>query len=490
MGNLMISPNDSIIMIPFSEVKVLDINSEYLGVTPEFLMEEAGKGVAKLVRELLEDGGKVGIVCGTGNNAGDAFVAARYLSDTHEVTIVLARPSERIRSELALKNFERVRELSVEAEEIDLADFDLLVDGLYGTGMKGIVGEPYRSLISRINEFKGLVISIDVPSGLQADVSVLPDHTVTFHDLKEGMTESNCGKIVIHDIGMPPEAEEFVGPGEFIYYPIPSEESYRGDNGKVLIVSGGLFPGATVLAGLSAYRIGVDLVHVATPLLAYGPIAGQSPNLIVHRLGSDDLCMDDLPLLEGLVNRTDAFLIGAGLCERDESQKVLLELLSRSDTPVVVNADGVGSIAEDLSPLKGRKCVLTAHRTAFEDISGRDLGVSELEVQEAVRSFAESVGCTVILKGKVDHISDGKWVRKNRTGNPSMSVSGTGDTLVGILLGLLAKGIEPFNAARIASFTNGHAGDLAFKERGYGMVASDLVDKISEALKIQLEKVL
>jgi NAD(P)H-hydrate epimerase len=490
MGKIMISWNVLFNMIPFSEVKVLDINSEYLGITPEFLMEEAGKGVAGLVKELVEEGSNVGIVCGTGNNAGDAFVAARQLSDVMEVTILLTRPAERIRSELALKNFERVRELSKEAEEVDMAEFDLLVDGLYGTGMKGTVGEPYRSLISRINEFKGIVVSIDVPSGLEADVRVIPDYTITFHDMKEGMAEDSCGKIIVHDIGMPTEAEEFVGPGEFIYYPVPSEESYRGDNGKVLIVSGGFFPGATALAGLSAYRIGVDLVHVAAPVLAYAPVANHSLNFIIHRLDSPDLEMDDLPDLERLLERVDALLLGTGLCEGEEAQRVEMELLRRSDRSVVVNADGLRMIAEDFSPLKGRNSVLIAHHTEFENLSGMDLGSSEEEGIETVRRFAEEINSTVILKGKVDLISDGNRIRKNRTGNPSMSVGGTGDTLAGILVGLLAKGIEPFNAARIASFTNGHAGDLAYDEMGYGMVASDLVDKIPLALKLQLEKVL
>lgn len=477
-------------MIPFSEVRVLDINSKYLGVTPEFMMEEAGKGVAQLVRELAGEGSSIGMICGTGNNAGDAFIAARYLSDILEVTVVLARPSERIRTELALKNFEKVRDLSKEAKEVDFSTFNLLVDALYGTGMKGEINEPYKTLISRINEFDKTVVSIDVPSGLETDVKVIPDYTITFHSLKEGMTEDNCGKIVVHDIGIPPEAEEFVGPGEFIYYPVPGEESYRGDNGKVLIVSGGFFPGATALAGLSSYRIGVDLVHIAAPIMAYGPIAGHSPNFIIHRLSSSELAMEDVPIVNELQKKVDSVLLGTGLCESESSQKVILRILEDCKLPLVINADNLEIIGNDFSILEGKTGVLTVHHPGFKAITGLSPGVDVDSSKTAVKDFAKEIDFTVILKGSVDIISDGKRVRRNRTGNPSMSVGGTGDTLTGIMVGLLAKGVEPFNAARIASFTNGYAGDMAFESHGFGMMASDLVEKIPEVLKNCLEKVL
>lgn len=477
-------------MIPLSEVRVLDINSEFLGVTPEFLMEEAGKGVAQLVRELTPEGSRIGMVCGAGNNAGDGFVAARYLSDTMEVTVILARPPERIRTELALKNFERVREISTNAEEVDLSVFDLLVDGLYGTGGKGEISEPYRTLISRINEFDGPVVSIDLPSGLGSEIRVIPDYTITFHDLKEGMSEESCGKIIVHDIGMPVEAEEFVGPGEFIYYPVPQEESYRGDNGKVLIVSGGSFPGATALAGLSAYRIGVDLVHIAAPLMAYAPIASQSPDFIVHRLTSSDLVDDDVQMAKRLAEGADALLLGTGLCESESVQRVILDVLAEIDKPAVLSADSINILESDFSVLEGKTGVLTIQQGEFKRLSGREL-VPEVEKRKsAVRDFAREIDFTVIVKGRVDIVSDGERVRRNRTGNPSMSVGGTGDTLAGILVGLLAKGIEPFNAARIASFTNGYAGDLAFEYLGFGMMASDLIQRIPEVLRICLEKVL
>ncbi|NYT15474.1 MAG: NAD(P)H-hydrate dehydratase [Methanomassiliicoccales archaeon] len=486
----MVSRVDFELMMPFSEVRVLDINSEYLGVTPEYMMEEAGKGVAQLVRELAGEGSSIGMICGTGNNAGDAFVAARYLSDIMEVTVVLARPSERIRTELALKNYERVRDLSVEPDEVDFSTFDLLVDALYGTGMKGEVNEPYRTLITRINEFEKTVLSIDVPSGLEADIKVIPDYTITFHELKEGMTEDDCGKIVVHDIGIPPEAKEFVGPGEFIYYPLPEEESYRGDNGKVLIVSGGFFPGATTLAGLSSYRIGVDLVHIAAPLLAYGPIAGHSPNFIVHRLSSPELAMEDVPIVKELIEKVDSVLLGTGLCESESSQRVILRILEDCETPMVVNADNLETIGKDLSILEDKTGVLTVHHPGFKAITGRLPGGDVDFDKSSVKDFAKEIDLTVILKGRVDIISDGKRVRRNRTGNPSMSVGGTGDTLAGIMVGLLAKGVEPFDAARIASFTNGYAGDMAFESHGFGMMASDLVEKIPDVLKICLEKVL
>jgi NAD(P)H-hydrate epimerase len=118
----------------------------------------------------------------------------------------------------------------------NLSDFDVIVDAMLGTGIKGRVEEPYAHLIDQINESHAKVVSVDVPSGFGGDKMVKPAMTVTLHDSKEGMSEGNSGEIVIKDIGIPGEASSYVGPGEFVYYPLPSPDSHKGDNGRLLVV--------------------------------------------------------------------------------------------------------------------------------------------------------------------------------------------------------------------------------------------------------------
>lgn len=282
-------------MLPFLEVRVLDINSEHLGVPIDALMENAGEATAETIMSEVGTGKRIALVCGVGNNAGDGFVAARNLMRHNDVTVLLANPPAEIRTEAAKRAFEKVKHISSSSVGVNFSKFDVIVDALLGTGTYHEVREPYRTLINRINDSGSFIVSIDVPSGLGTDLQVRPNVTVTFSAMKEGMTPANSGKIVVQDIGVPADAKRFTGPGEFIYYPIRGRDTHKGENGRLLIVGGGPFTGAPALAGLAAYRMGVDLVRIATPWLSYAPIASYSPNLIVHRLSDDVLKLKDHP---------------------------------------------------------------------------------------------------------------------------------------------------------------------------------------------------
>jgi hydroxyethylthiazole kinase-like uncharacterized protein yjeF len=476
-------------MLHRTEFRVLDINSEFLGVAAEFLMENAGRAVAAEIVKRYDGGIRIAVVCGTGNNGGDGFVAARYLYDDAEVDVFTVRSPESIRSDMARNNFEKVRELYHPLEELDLANYDVVVDSLFGTGMIVDVTEPYLSVISLINSFTGKVVSVDTPSGLGANAAVRPDLTVTFHDVKEGMDNDNSGEIVVVDIGIPPDAERFVGPGEFIYYPIPKETSHKGQNGNVLVIGGGPYVGAPVLAGLAAYRIGADLVHIATPRGSYVPIASRSSDLIVHPLSSDVLVEEDVPKLAELAEGMDAVLIGPGLGRDEGTAKAVRAFVQSCSSPLVIDADAIDALAggEDL---KGCFGVVTPHANEFELLSGKAIALDmDLKAEEVTRLAAE-IGMTVLLKGRMDIISDGQHYRLNQTGNPSMTVGGTGDVLAGLTVGLLSKGVDPFYAARMAAFVNGLTGDRVFEEMGYGLMASDLLDLLPKVLMQNLERVL
>lgn len=475
-------------MLPYEEIKVLDINSEYHGVPTIRLMENAGETVADVVQKKFDLRGKtVLVLCGTGNNGGDGFVAARYLSEHCTVKVVLAKRIEEVRTSISTRNFARIEdELEVVESATDLGDYirssDIIVDALLGIGVSGKLREPYRSIVKKVNRSKKPVVSIDVPSGLGTDLAIRPKITVALHDKKVGQTKENSGQILVRSMGIPEEAERFVGPGSFTYYPIPDEDSHKGDNGRVLIVGGGPYTGAPALAGIAAYRIGADLVQIATPKISHSAIASFSPSLIVHPLSSDVFVPEDIPQIAQIAKKVDVVVVGPGLGSAKETLAAIPELVKVIEKPYVIDADGITAVAKDLNCLKKRSGIITPHNTEFKRLA-KEKARKTLDAQiRQVSALARSTKFAIIRKGKVDIVSDGKRTKLNETGNRAMTVGGTGDILAGLCGGLLSKGVEPFNASRIAVFTSGYAGELAFKKRSYGMMPMDVVEEIPNVL--------
>ncbi len=476
-------------MLPYTEFRILDINAEALGVPTGLLMENAGRAVAKTVSERYGPGIRILVACGTGNNGGDGFVAARFLRRDNKVSVLLVQPGK-IKTTIAMEAFLAVKDLVVNDVAKDLADFDLIVDALLGTGIEGHLSEPYSSMIDRINQSSLPVVAVDVPSGLGTDVMVRPTITVTFHDVKEGMTMENSGEIVVADIGIPPDAAKYVGPGEFVLYPLPSPDSHKGMNGRVLVVGGGPYTGAPALAGFGAYRIKVDLVRIATPARSYLPVAGYSPNFIVHELGDDVLTEEDVPRVMDLIKNVEAVLIGPGLGNADGTLHAIREIIRGCDRPMVIDADAITAVSKDRSVLNGKTGVITPHAGEFMTLSGEKLPMDYELRRKPAMELAETLGFTILLKGRIDVIADGHRCKLNRTGNAGMSVGGTGDVLAGEVVGLLSRGVAPFDAARMAAYVNGAAGDLAYQTFGFSLLATDVIDSVPIVLKRQLDRYL
>lgn len=469
------------------DMAVLDANSEYLGVSVETLMENAGFGVAAILEKELGAGKRIAVLCGCGNNGGDGFVAARYLRERNDVDVILARSADNIKGQAAWNNYERVQEISKAWVGQDLTGYDILVDALLGTGSSGEPKEPFISIIKAMNSSGVPIVAVDLPSGLASANCIRPNITISFHDAKVGMSEKNSGKIFIHDIGIPDDATRLCGPGDYAYYPLPKKMSHKGQNGRVLIIGGGPYTGAPFLAAMGAYRIGVDLVHVAAPSSVSDTIAGYSPNLIVHKLPGSILSPGDLGRLRALLKNMDAVLLGSGIGRDLQTFEAVRNFVKVCDAPMVLDADGFAALSGNIGLLKGRSGILTPHGGEFLKLTGEELAADlEGRVEQCVQ-LANRTGMTVLLKGSVDVITDGKEVRLNRTGNAGMSVGGTGDVLAGICAGLLAKGTLPFQAARIGAFTSGAAGDLAFDEFSYGLLATDVVEKVPLVMRKALD---
>jgi NAD(P)H-hydrate epimerase len=480
-------------MISEAEMKVIDTNSEYFGVPILQLMENAGKSVSEFVRTTVKDTKKnILLLCGTGNNGGDGFVAARYLTQYYKVIVFLA--GAEVKTEIAKKNFQKLQTYEVKIyyspRDLDrlLAENDVLIDALLGTGLAGELKEPYSTIVKKINETKKkIIVSVDVPTGLCSAHSISPDYTLTFHDRKEGMTDKNSGKITIVDIGIPQEALTYVGPGELsVYYPRPAKKSHKGENGVVLVIGGGPYIGAPALSGLAALRTGVDLVYIATPQRSWESVAAFSPNFIVKDLTHDMLTKEDIPPIEELLGKCTGVILGPGLGTASETEEAIVPLVRRiiaKKKPLVLDADAIKPIGENLSLIKNSTTVVTPHVGEFKKLTGITLS-QEVDTRiSTVKEWAKKIGITIFLKGYIDVLSNGTEVKQNKVHNEAMTVGGTGDVLAGIIGALLSKGVRPFEAVRVAAFLNGEAGNEAFQKKSYGLLATDIIDEIPNVLK-------
>jgi hydroxyethylthiazole kinase-like uncharacterized protein yjeF len=474
-------------MIPASRMAAVDRNAVALGVPRKQLMESSGNAIARQVRDLADPGDAVAIVAGRGNNGGDAFVAARFLDEFDTAVHLLGRP-ESIRSDIARENWDALVEAGYDptvvrdSRALDIGHSDIVVDALLGTGITGAPREPEASAIMTVNATDATVLSVDVPSGIDADtgeaagVAVDADRIVTFHDAKPGLPDLDA-EVRVADIGIPEAAERFVGPGDLLA-PGRDPESHKGDHGRVFVIGGGPYTGAPALSAQAALRAGADLAYVAAPDAVAETIQGYSEDLIVERYEGERLTPGWVDPLVERASERDVVVLGPGLGEAPETLETVRAFLESYEGRAVVDADALSVVSDVIT---GATLVCTPHPGEFAGMGG-PAEDDRRDRAAAVEAFAADLGHTMLLKGRHDVISDGEVTRVNRTGNPGMTVGGTGDVLAGVAGALLATR-DPREAAAIAAYANGRAGDLVVEERGNGLLASDLLDRIPEAMR-------
>lgn len=261
--------------------------------------------------------------------------------------------------------------------------------------------------------------------------------------------------------------------------------SHKYDFGHLLVIGGSKhYSGSPAFNALAALRAGVDLVTVVAPERAANIIASFAPDLITYPLEGDYLHIGHLNKLVEMTKNKDAVIIGGGLTRNKEVFKTVLEYLQRIDIPAVIDADAIHAVATRKEILKGKNFVLTPHAYEFFVLTGikptKDMKYRIKMVEDA----ATAANTTILLKGHLDVICDGKRVAVNRTGTPYMTAGGLGDTLAGIAGALLARKVDCFEAACAATFINGKAGEIASKQFGESLIASDVINAIPKALKL------
>jgi hydroxyethylthiazole kinase-like uncharacterized protein yjeF len=525
---------------------------------PSLLLMEAAaaaalRSISSRLSEKLE-GKKARILCGRGNNGGDGAALARafWRAGVHTDVVLFGRIDDTKGD--ARTNFEAVRQLSsfnagssslpspltfVECDSVAVWEeiarprrtYDMIVDALFGTGLTRPLDGVFRQVVEHLSLIKDargrasgerpLIVSLDIPSGLNADSAELfgeavrADLTITFTAPKPANVlppaSHYCGEVVVANIGSPAalleaaNAKLFVTEAndarEWLVQTRYTPDSYKNTHGHALVIAGSRdYSGAAALCGNAVIRSGAGLVTVATPASAQASVAARAmPEVMTIALAETDrgvVSDEAVDHVIGLLSQTDVLAIGPGLSSEDErTRRFVRSVVARRTTPVVIDADGLNCLAPWPEGLRGSQTaplILTPHPGEMLRLMGTTDRSALSDRVSAVREFATKHEVILLLKGSRSLIAapDGR-VFVNPTGNVGLGTAGAGDTLTGIIAGFNAQAFatlkdnaDALTATIAALYVGGLAGDLAAQELGMRtMVASDIRDHFSAAIR-------
>ena len=480
------------------------------------LMENAGASVCRFINELIGSANKsIAVVCGIGNNGGDGFVVAkRLLEGGAKVRVLLALgtpttdDAKKFLGDCEAAGI-RILSYTVKEERQEFAktieNSDIIVDAIFGVGFHGTVSEEVSAIIGMINDSHGQVVSVDVPSGVDSDsgevsgACVRADHTVTFSTRKPGHViypaVDYCGEVHVAAIGIDEhvirEQEHHISTIDYEdvrrRFPKRERNTHKGTFGKLLCVCGSRgMAGSATFAGKAAVMSGVGMVEMAVPAEIYPIVAGNLVDPVYFLLKSaknGTVSEESIPVILEKIKTASAVMIGCGMGKGPDVTAVVEAVIRHSDVPIVIDADGLNAIKDDLGVLGEARApiVMTPHPGEMARLVGKTNTEVQSQRLEVASSFAMTFGVYMVLKGAntVCATPDGR-IMINLTGNPGMSKSGSGDVLAGLLGSLLAQGMEPEDAAACAVHIHGKAGDRAADSYSqHSMTASDIIMEFS-----------
>ena len=495
-----------------SDIREIDrLSVEKERITSYDLMERAASAVSYEVMSRWLPSQRIVVFAGPGNNGGDALAVARHLIDQgYKPEILLLNTKNRLSPDCE-KNKQRILdygytgfvEVTKSLNMPDLSESDVIIDGLFGSGLSDTLHGGYIALVRAINESGAFVVSIDIPSGLFSEFNkgnlirsnvVHADLTFAFQfpRLSFFFAENSCavGRWKILDIGLD---DEVINNTPSNYFLIDKESvrtalklrdlfSTKDDYGRLMLVAGSVGKmGAAVLASRAAMRTGVGVLTVRAPKCGYIVLQTAVPEAMVD--------MDDNDEYVSQVPRTKmTYAFGPGLGTELPTINALEQFLKQSSAPVVLDADALNCISVRRSLLNDipRNSIITPHAKEFDRIFGEHFTEEERFIKAV--DIARELGIVIVMKGRYTKVvrPDGK-VYVNMTGNPGMATAGSGDVLTGIIASLLAQGYKPGTAASVGVYVHALAGDIARSMHGEeGMVAGDIAGCIGKAfLKIR-----
>jgi hydroxyethylthiazole kinase-like uncharacterized protein yjeF len=471
------------------------------------LMERASMQITNWLVQRFSTEERMLFFVGPGNNGGDALANARQMADLDfQCEVFLLDLGKELKGSPAT-NWQRIeKQGKVELSKISqISEFpetessDVLLDGLFGSGLTRLLKGLPAEIVQKINKLPNTVVAIDIPSGLMGEDNsenifetiLKADFTLTFQFPKISFLfaehEQFTGKWEVLPIGLHPEGIENT-PSDVVFVekddvekllPSRSKFSHKGTFGHALLIAGSYGKmGATVLASKGCLRAGTGLLTAHVPRLGYSIIQTSVPEAMVS-IDPHDSMFTEFPDLSPF----SAIGIGPGIGLKYNSQRALHELIEKAEVPMVLDADALNILSEDLEWLKKlpANSVLTPHPGEFRRLVGDS--ENSWERIEKQRKLASDYNVIVLLKGAFSTIATpGGKLYFNSTGNPGMATAGSGDTLTGIILGLLAQRISPVDAVVAAVYLHGRAGDLADAEKSEpALIASDITDFLGKA---------
>ncbi|MBU5304872.1 NAD(P)H-hydrate dehydratase [Eubacterium callanderi] len=490
------------------EMAQMDQKTIASGISGIDLMEKAGTECTQVIESTLKEDMLICVICGPGNNGGDGQVIARQLSEKgFSVQVFFTEPADKMSPD-SQTNYSRLQETSavvqflsheagLEGFEASLAGADLVVDAVFGTGLKDRpLGEWYEKLLNAINACGKRIVAIDIPSGLRGDngltleAAVEADQTIIIQNYKVGCLLNDgpdcVGEPVLVDIGIDEnciENNKYFVQKQNLRCPVKRKKnSHKYDYGSVVIIAGskGMI-GAGLLATEGALKSGAGLVTSYVPLEVYLPVAARSPVEVMIKTYDCNITGEDIEH-----DRKRVVLIGPGIGRKKNYSIILNDLLYNTTVPVVIDADGLFHLSRNLDVLKESKTpvILTPHFGEFSTLTGVD---REDILEDPIgygRRFAEEYQVVLVLKGYRTMICSPEGeVFFNSTSNPGMATAGSGDVLAGMIAGFAGQSVDLLEAAKAGVFYHGAAGDYYAERYGEStLTARNIIDSFKYVL--------
>jgi NAD(P)H-hydrate epimerase len=494
-----------------------------LGLPGLVLMENAARSIFEQIKLNLplSENTTFGIVSGKGNNGGDGFALARHLLINGYKVIVIALADDKELKGDALVNFRALRNLIKYYPDSKLIKYkrlndlsilknaDVIVDSILGTGSKGELREPYKSIVEKLNSIDAFKVAVDLPTGLDVDtgygdVVFEADLTVTLSEYKTGLFYgkgyTHCGKVVKGSIGIGSEYYNqletdtyLIEPEDaFVNIPLKEPDLHKYSAGKVLLIAGSRnLPGAAILAAETALRAGAGAVILAVPDSISEMVRTKIGSAVVisyNDNGKGFLTEEAASQLEEKISWADTIAIGPGLGREKDTINAVINILKKNNgKKFVIDADAIFALANSKQYLKNT--ILTPHFGEFANLIG--IAVEDLRVNPIphAKKFAVKNKCHLVLKGAPTLIfNPAGEVFVNTTGNQGMAKFGTGDVLTGVISSFLAQSGNNEASAISGVYLHSLAADLLAEEKTiYGFTANDLMEKIPYAIKFIID---
>lgn len=486
------------------EMQAIDAYTiDKIGIPSAVLMERAALSVVEEIERLNVSRGRVLIVVEGGNNGGDGLAVGRILLERgYKVDIYYIGGFEKV-SQGFQQQWSILHHMGVRFRKtIPNKEYAVIVDGIFGVGLSREVRGVQKKAIEAMNHMDAIKVAIDIPSGIDATTGEVlgtafyADYTVTFGLKKLGMFFLDgidaCGTVICKPIGFPAQAVAHVKPMIYAYdnsdldkLPKRVNNSNKGTYGRVAVIAGSKnMSGAAFLCSKAAYSTGAGLVKIYTHESNRTILQSQLPEAVM-------MTYDDyegaLACIEDALQWATVIVVGPGLGVDTVSERMLYELLMNAEVPMVVDADALNILSNNIELLRTSsvQIIMTPHMKEMSRLIQRP--VEEIAKNRFViaREFAKKMQVTLVLKdAKSIATNGGQQTYMNLAGNNGMSTGGSGDVLAGIIAGMLAGGLTLADAARMGTYVHCRAGDLAAEHKGnYAMLASDIISYIGEVMR-------